>query len=66
MMLLSVGFGLKASKSDALHISSHPFTTKNSVYVKSKKNAQGNDREMCKHWEIRCFVVRGSVRGKEV
>ena len=37
VMLLSVGFGLKASKSDALHISSHPFTTKNSVYVKSKK-----------------------------
>ena len=37
MMLLSVGFGLKASKSDALHISSHPFTSKNSVYVKSKK-----------------------------
>ena len=37
MMLLSVGFRLKASKSDALHIPSHTFLSQNSVYVKSKK-----------------------------
>ena len=39
MMLLSVGFRLKASKSDALHISSQPFISKNSVYVESKNYA---------------------------